>query len=265
MTDNHENAIHNFEGLKSLLTSLGYKVGDAVGYKAIDIADITQEDVNSGSIEFTDDGIFVTSDGVRHQVFMYKRDYHLKKYGEPRAHIRKCKVINSFTTANGTVPMYRRANTDTVQVRDMDNGYQNTIISNLPICSKCIAIAQEAFPGMNVTDFIEFLKNNDDNALETDVEVDIFGYTRDWEFISRSIRERHEYTCENCGLQITNPYDQHFIHVHHKNGCKIDNRASNLQCLCLRCHAKVDKHHESNLISSAANRIVYDDFCSKYP
>ena len=257
-------AIHSFGGLKSLLTSLGYHVGDAVGYKAIDVADVTQEEVNSGAIEFTNDGIFVNSDGVRRQVFMYKRDYHLELYGTPRAHIRKCEVIDRFSNGN-SVPLYRRANTDVVQVLDMDNGYKNTTVSNLRICSKCVAIAQEAFPGMTAADFIELLKNQEDYPAETDVEVDIFGYTKDWEIISRGIRETHNFTCENCGLHITDPYDQHFIHVHHKNGRKVDNRESNLQCLCLRCHANIDDHHNFNLTRSAANRIIYEEFCRKYP
>lgn len=264
--DNCQNGepIHHFGGLKSLLSSLGYHIADSHGYKAIDVADVTQEEVNSGAIEFTDEGIFVTSEGVRRQVFMYKREYHLELYGKPRAHIRRCEVIDRFSNGN-SVPLYRRANTEEVEVQDMDNNYRNTKVSNLPICSKCIAIAQEAFPGMTAVDFIELLKDSEDYIPDGEIEVDIFGYTKDWEFISRGIREKHNYTCENCGLQITDPYDQHYIHVHHTNGKKIDNRESNLQCLCLRCHANVDERHRSNLTGSEAKKMVYEDFCRKYP
>lgn len=256
--------IHAFGGLKSLLSSLGYQIQKAEGYKAIDVADVTMEEIRSGAIEFTDDGIFVTAEGVRRKVFLYKRDYHLELYGKPRAHIRKCDVIDRFSNGD-SIPLYRRANTDSVWVHDMDDGYTDKQVSGLNICSHCIKIAQEAYPKMTVADFIELLKNSDEAVPETDVEVDLFGYTKDWETISRNIREQHEYTCECCGLHITDPYDQHYIHVHHKNGRKIDNRLSNLQCLCLRCHANVDDNHRDRLINSGANRIVYEDFERKYP
>lgn len=232
-------AIHNFSGLKNLLSSLGYPVKEADGYKTIDVVDVTLEEINKGAFEFTDDGIFVTTDGVRRQIFLYKRDYHLIRYGKPRFHIRKCQTIQSFMNPIGEAPTYRRANTEKVWVRDIDDQMKDKEVTSLPLCRYCLSMAQDAFPTMTTTDFVEFLKNSEEVRSEENVEVDIFGYTKDWEMISRGIRAKHNYTCENCGLQISDPYDQHFIHVHHKNGRKVDNRATNLQCLCLRCHAAI--------------------------
>ena len=34
------------------------------------------------------------------------------------------------------------------------------------------------------------------------LNIDIFGYTRNWDEISRKYRESHDYTCERCGLKI---------------------------------------------------------------
>ena len=53
--------IHDFSGLKKLLKSRGYHIPEAVGYKPIDVADVTLEEIRRGAIEFTDDGIFVNT------------------------------------------------------------------------------------------------------------------------------------------------------------------------------------------------------------
>ena len=257
--------IHSFGGLKSLLSSLGYHIKKAEGYKAIDVADVTLEEIRSGAMEFTDDGIFVTTEGVKRQIFLYKRDYHLELYGKPRFHIRKCQTIQAFMDTAGTIPQYRRANTDTVWVHDIDDGMEDKEITSLPLCKYCLKMVQYAFPSMTTADFVELLKNAEDAEAEGDIEVDIFGYTKDWETKSRGFRELHNYTCECCGLHITNPYDQHFIHVHHRNGRKIDNRFSNLQCLCLRCHSEVDDNHRNRLTESSANRIIFKEFERKFP
>ena len=94
--------------------------------------------------------------------------------------------------------------------------------------------------------------------------MDIFGYTRNWDDISRKYREKHDYTCEECGLRIDNLYDRQYIHVHHIDANKLNNTESNLRCLCLRCHSSVDKFHRKNL-REGANRIIWEAFNAAYP
>lgn len=95
-------------------------------------------------------------------------------------------------------------------------------------------------------------------------EVDIFGYTRDWEEISRNYREAHNYTCERCGLHIDDIFDRQYIHCHHKDENKLNNRESNLECLCIRCHSEVNEYHKHNF-TTGANRIILESFEEKYP
>ena len=260
-----ENPIHDFSGLKNLLSRMGYHIEQAIGYRPLEIADVNINDLKR-NIEFTDDGIFLIDDATqeRHQIFLYKRNYHLDLYGKPRFHIRKCQTIQSFMNSGSFKAEYRRANTETVTVADMDDGFIDKEISDLPLCSYCAKMIYGSSYEMDSTEFVEILKETEDYQEPTNVDVDIFGYTKDWEEISLAYRTSQSFTCEECGLQITDPFDRQYIHTHHKNGNKTDNRLSNLQCLCLRCHAQVDEFHRHNLMERGANRIIFQEFKDKY-
>jgi predicted HNH restriction endonuclease len=51
------------------------------------------------------------------------------------------------------------------------------------------------------------------------------------------------YRCEDCGWQPTNNYQKRFIHTHHQNGDKTNNKEENLKVLCIECHSNVDGYH----------------------
>ena len=261
----NEEAIYKFDGLKKLLTSLGFSVEKAQGYREIENVDVDINDLRN-NISFTPDGIFLNcKDGSLQQIFLYKRNYKLNTYGKPRFHIRECETIQSFIASGTFHAEYRRANTKEVLVCDIDDGFTDKIIGDLPLCSHCARLA--SLNRINTSDFVEILKQSDE-ASEKDtidnLEIDIFGYTKNWEQISQAYRELKEYTCERCGIKIENPLHRHFMHVHHRNGDKTNNRTSNLECLCIRCHSIVDNIHKENF-STKANQENLVFFNNLYP
>lgn len=66
------------------------------------------------------------------------------------------------------------------------------------------------------------------------------GYTDDWEKISSTYRQSRNFTCEECGVDLSS--NHRLLHSHHINGNKKDNRDSNLTALCSDCHKKQPLH-----------------------
>jgi hypothetical protein len=83
-------------------------------------------------------------------------------------------------------------------------------------------------------------------------------YTDDWKDVSKKVRAKFDYQCQQCRVDLS----QHksLLHVHHINGVKSDNSASNLTPLCCDCHRKQPdhqhmfiKHDQTKLISQLRN------------
>lgn len=76
--------------------------------------------------------------------------------------------------------------------------------------------------------------------LHSDTSAPLNVYTPDFSSTSKTIRQQHGYKCDACGLGLT----QHpqFLHVHHRNADKSDNRITNLTVLCIGCHAEEPMH-----------------------
>lgn len=265
-----EEPIYKFEGLKKVLQNRGYMVEDAIGYRAIKPIDVDIETLNH--IEFTDNGIFYIDPQyrMRQQMFLYKRDYHLA-LSTPKFHIRKCSTIQSFINRGVFNIEYRMANTESVMVRDMDDNFKDKEVRGLQLCYNCYMMLknekQVYLSNTTTKDFVKILRQAEDATENNNIniqEIDIFGYVKNWEEISLSYRTKKQFKCEKCGVKILNPFDYHYMHTHHKDGNKINNRESNLECLCIRCHANIDDNHRKRFKSNA-NGIILNDFNTKYP
>lgn len=240
--------LYDFSSLKQFLRNEGYHVSDKAGYVAVKPDDAfdkqgkTQISFHGNKGEI---GIFVTDKhGVKRQVYMYKHRYHLGYGKPPTFHICQCQTIASFMS-QGRFGEYHYANTDEVDVFDLDTR-QSVMLRGLPLCSNCYSRMGYLYSVNDSSHFVEILKQAGMASDNQAQEVDIFGYVKDWEAISKAYRELHEYKCEKCGYDGSSLLDRMFMHTHHKDGNKLNNNESNLQCLCIKCHSEVDQTHRRN-------------------
>lgn len=264
-----DDPIYDFPLVKAALQRRGIDVEYTGGYKIVRPADVIFKN-GHGNIEFQNDqgerGIFIKDNaGHYHQVFMYKRDYHLSWYGSPKYHIFQCNTIQEFMNSGGFKDHYRYANTDEVVVQDMDNGYQEETVSDLGLCANCARLLNDRYrKNMPLEVFVNILREaGEAEPDEEEKEVDMLGYVKDWQNISQAKRELENYTCEQCGYKAETIFDRRFIHIHHIDGNKLNNRQENLKCLCIHCHANVDDHHRENF-SKGDIHLQLEEFNSQF-
>lgn len=236
--------LYAFSKLAQKLTQLGYPEATESGFRSIRVdfnAETFKKAVREGKIRFSDDGIYLTHEGKEWKGYMYMPTYRISQYNSmPRFHLTRCNTIEKlFSSGFGSLYKWSNNKLNDITDRDINEIHKD---QKLQLCSNC----QETIIGIiNTEDFFDTLDTEEPQEI-VDVEVDIFGYTLNWEKISRAYRKEKDYTCEKCGIKIENSYDKRFIHTHHKNGNKLINRKDNLECLCVLCHANTDERHEQN-------------------
>jgi 5-methylcytosine-specific restriction endonuclease McrA len=85
-------------------------------------------------------------------------------------------------------------------------------------------------------------------------------YPRDWPDISRAIRERAGWRCENCGAANGEPHpitgSRVVLTVGHLDHTPEHCQPENLRAWCQRCHLRYDaEHHAKNAAETRRNRM----------
>ncbi|GAB2613935.1 hypothetical protein [Belliella aquatica] len=233
--------LYKFEQLSKALDRWGYpKIDFESGFKVIKGVDF-EKAYKAGDIRFEADGIYLDYEGLSLKGYMFIREPYIEAHNSyPKFHIVKCKTIKDFLERGLFDKRYDFSNSEVNDLIDMTsrNLYKD---EELGLCKNCKMILNSEID--TTKDFYQLLG---DQEKVDDVEVDIFGYAKGWDQISRAYRDMHEYKCEECAIQMEKALDKRFIHVHHIDGVKTNNTEANFKCLCILCHANQDHIHIEN-------------------
>ena len=93
-------------------------------------------------------------------------------------------------------------------------------------------------------DLNEFFETYGSQIIDEPTGIDrtapVNTYPSNWAQIARDYKEKVGWKCEGCSRDLVKRRE--FLHVHHINTQKSDNREENLRALCIRCHAEQHPH-----------------------
>lgn len=250
--------LYDFKKLSEKLDSLNFPEVTESRFEIVR-KDFSEEE-QKGNITFNDDGIYLNIKGVEHKGYMYIKVADVEQYGFPKFHISNCQTIIQQQRQNMFHGHYYWSNSNIVDVlqRGTSTIHKDVI---LDLCGNCRKAA--GITGYNHTQGFFDLLDIQDNGPINDTELDIFGYVKEWQQISKKFRIENEFTCDICSIKIENKFDQRYIQVHHRNGNKLINNRDNLQCLCTLCHSNIDERHITNFQKKISVHEI-ESFVEKY-
>lgn len=231
-------------------------------YKPIVLPEIGERLRDDGiDVEF--DELSILRDGTLsyqgHRVILYIRD--VANYGErrglPKYHLAFCRTLDEMRKYSRS-SRFVVANRDDGQfVVNVPGDKSRPQIARLDICQNCLAkISWQGFRielgkeerRQRVEKFRlqEFFQTypRDLIAVRPDKTADTAprnDYPDNWAAISEAFKSRNGYRCMKCQSTLSGP-NSRYLHVHHKNGQKNECQDSNLEVLCIRCHAEEPLH-----------------------
>lgn len=207
-------------------------------------------------IRADDPNLEISSEGITYKgrrVILYIRDQaqYGDKINEYKFHLIDCATLKAMRKQN----RYDKyvVSTSTTGIFKVNRIINNRSIESdekLHVCKHCLRklnrqgynftyenfSIEEFFKVMNEDNSINFLYLPDKNDSTAPTNI----YPDNWKEISRRLKEKYNYTCQECHRNFSNCKSQ--LQVHHKNELKWDCSESNLEVVCIDCHQAKHNH-----------------------
>jgi hypothetical protein len=137
---------------------------------------------------------------------------------------------------------------------------------SLNLCRNCI----KHIPGGRIPDnytLEEFLRHGISNTRFTEISI-VSDYDQlpniypsDWHTISQKFKEMRFWKCEECFIDLSENSLRRYLHSHHRDGRRNHCSVTNLQALCIRCHA--GKHPNNQSFQESADLQKFREIFAK--
>lgn len=212
-------------------------------------------EIKFNEIEIIDDYTF---EYKGQKVLVYIRDQKAI-YDGYKYHIANCSTIQSYLLRNALDRYVVTNRTDgkfKVNLIGLDGFIQKQNEEvELKVCKNCLKHLNyneysqqrtnskiKIYNGFSLKEFFERYKSTQHIHLPTydDITAPVQNYSDDFNRLSRELRERKNWICEQCNGNFGQ--NKQNLHVHHKNGVVSDNSLLNLEVLCKTCHQTRHSH-----------------------
>jgi hypothetical protein len=215
-----------------------------------------------------------TYEGQR--VLLYIRDKRYKyRDSENKYHLAGCRTIdqmfssgrrNRYVVTNNLTSEFYRV------VLDEDGSVHSEGLEVMNVCRNCLrALNYQGYAQTNKRgqdriyhsfELEGYFDQNEETTFPVLPDYDEYTaprnvYPPNFSQISMRYRRDQNWRCEACGLDLR--HHKKWLHTHHINHQRNDNRPSNLRALCLRCHANQADH------ARLKDRPEYKEFEQTYP
>ncbi|WP_028374332.1 hypothetical protein [Legionella lansingensis] len=195
------------------------------------------------------------------RVLIYIRDVNI--YGEdrelPKYHISSCRtLVDMWRKKRSERYVIQNREDGVFQVRITKDGQTKVRHEKLNVCRNCLtnlnwqdySEREKSHKNRIVADFLiaEFFKKFPKSLLSVTPSYDadtapLNEYPSNWPEISKNAKKKAGYQCQNksCQIYLAGAHVQ-YLHVHHIDGQKNNNKKYNLKVLCVKCHANEPSH-----------------------
>jgi len=229
----------NCDEFKLIKKLMGISDEDKTGFTM----DISADNPN---LEISSDGIFYKG----RRVILYIRDQaqYGDKTSEYKFHLIDCATLKAMRKQNRYDKyVVSTSTTGKFKVNRIINNRSVESEEKLHVCKHCLRRLNQQgynfiYENFSIEEFFRVMNGDNSGNFSylpngNDITDPLNVYPKNWSEISRSLKKKYNYTCQECGKQSP------LLHVHHKNGRKNDCRESNLEVLCIDCHQAKHNHN----------------------